>query len=90
MRIQSIGDYYTLQGAAEALKVSYWKVWRAVRQQHVPTRLLGKTLLVRLWDVEVALLHQRLYTLKNDPETGELLMVRSQVDWAAISQRERQ
>jgi len=58
MRIQSIGDYYTLQGAAEALGVSYWQVWRAVRQQQTPTLLLGQTRLVLLEDVQ-ALLPER-------------------------------
>src|SRR5579862_7005679 len=55
MRVQSIGDYYTLQGAAEALGVSYWQVWRAVRQRQTPTLSLGATLLVLLDDVEAAL-----------------------------------
>ncbi|HLW01147.1 MAG TPA: hypothetical protein VKT82_20990 [Ktedonobacterales bacterium] len=55
MRIQSIGDYYTLQGAAEALGVSYWQVWRAVHQQQTPTLLLGQTRLVLLEDVQAAL-----------------------------------
>jgi hypothetical protein len=55
MRIQSIGDYYTLQGAAEALGVSYWQVWRAVRQQQTPTLLLGQTRLVLLEDVQAAM-----------------------------------
>ena len=48
MRVQSIGAYYTLQGAAEALGVSYWQVARAVRQRQTPTLLLGQTLLVKL------------------------------------------
>lgn len=48
MRVQSIGAYYTLQGAAEALGVSYWQVARAVRQRQAPTLLLGQTLLVKL------------------------------------------
>lgn len=52
MRVQSIGDYYTLHGAAEALGVSYWQVWRVVRRQQMPTLLLGQTLLVLLEDVE--------------------------------------
>jgi hypothetical protein len=55
MRVQSIGDYYTLQGAAEALGVSYWQVWRAVRQQQTPTLLLGQTRLVLLEDVQAAM-----------------------------------
>ena len=55
MRIQSIGDYYTLQGAAEALGVSYWQVWRAVHQSQTPTLLLGQTRLVLLDDVQAAM-----------------------------------
>jgi hypothetical protein len=54
MRVQSIGDYYTLHGAAEALGVSYWQVWRAVRQRQVPTLRLGQTLLVKLADLRQA------------------------------------
>ncbi len=55
MRVQSIGDYYTLQGAAEVLGVSYWQVWRAVRQQQTPSLLLGQTRLVLLEDVQAAM-----------------------------------
>ncbi len=51
MRVQSIGAYYTLHGAAEALGVSYWQVARAVRQRQAPTLLLGQTLLVKLDDL---------------------------------------
>ena len=51
MRVQSIGEYYTLQGAAEALGVSYWQVARAVRQRQTPTLLLGQTQLVKLDDL---------------------------------------
>ena len=51
MRVQSIGAYYTLQGAAEALGVSYWQVARAVRQRQTPTLLLGQTQLVKLDDL---------------------------------------
>jgi hypothetical protein len=54
MRVQSIGEYYTLHGAAEALGVSYWQVARAVRQRQVPTLLLGQTLLVKLDDLREA------------------------------------
>lgn len=51
MRVQSIGAYYTLQGAAEALGVSYWQVARVVRQRQTPTLLLGQTQLVKLDDL---------------------------------------
>ena len=51
MRVQSIGEYYTLHGAAEALGVSYWQVARAVRLRSVPTLVLGQTLLVKLDDL---------------------------------------
>lgn len=54
MRVQSIGAYYTLQGAAEALGVSYWQVARAVRQRQTPTLLLGQTQLVKLDDLRGA------------------------------------
>ncbi len=51
MRVQHIGDYYTLQGAAEALGITYWQVWRAVHQRQIPTLVLGQTTLVRLEDL---------------------------------------
>jgi hypothetical protein len=54
MRVQSIGEYYTLQGAAEALGVSYWQVARAVRVRQTPTLLLGQTQLVKLDDLRGA------------------------------------
>ncbi len=55
MRVQSIGDYYTLQGAAEELGVSYWQVWRVVLYHQAPVLQLGQTLLVLLDDVAAAI-----------------------------------
>ena len=55
MPVQSIGDYYTLQGAADELGVSYWQLWHAVYHQQIPTVMLGQTLLVMLEDVQLAM-----------------------------------
>lgn len=55
MRVQSLGDYHTLQGAGEALGLSYGQVWRTIQQMNVPTLLLGRTLLVKLEDLRVRL-----------------------------------
>jgi hypothetical protein len=55
MRVQSIGDYYTLRGAADELGVSYWDVWRVVLYHQAPVFQLGQTLLVMVDDVYAAL-----------------------------------
>ena len=47
----TLGSYYTLRGAAEALGVSYWTVYRYIRQAHIPTLRVGQTLLVNLSDL---------------------------------------
>ncbi len=51
---QSVGDLMTIQGAAQALGLSYWQAYRLVQKREVPTIKIGQTLLVRLSDVEIA------------------------------------
>jgi excisionase family DNA binding protein len=50
----SVGDYVTLQGAAQALGLTYWQLYRLVQKQEVPSIRVGNTRLVRLSDVELA------------------------------------
>jgi ribonucleoside-diphosphate reductase alpha chain len=50
---QKLGDYYTLAGAANALGLSYWTVYRYVRLSRVPVLKLGRLTLVRLEDVRL-------------------------------------
>ena len=48
---KNVGELYTVQGAAEALGVSYWAVYRYLRLAGVPTTRLGNLVLVRLEDL---------------------------------------
>ena len=50
----SVGDLMTVQGAAQALGLTYWQVDRLIRQRKVTTIRVGNTRLVRLADVELA------------------------------------
>jgi len=50
----AVGDYITLYGAAQALGLTYWQVYRLVQKRSVPTLKIGATLMVRLSDVELA------------------------------------
>jgi hypothetical protein len=49
--IMKLGEYYTLAGAANALGLSYWTVYRYVRLSGVPVTMLGNQKLVRLEDL---------------------------------------
>lgn len=46
-----VDGYVTLDGAAQALGATYWRVYRFIRTHQVQTRRLGKSLLVRLEDL---------------------------------------
>jgi len=48
---QKVGTYYTLTGAANALGISYWSVYRYVRLAGVPVTKVGHLTLVRLEDL---------------------------------------
>ena len=50
----SVGEYMTIQAAAQALGLSYWQCYRIVHKERVPLIRVGNTILVRLSDVEVA------------------------------------
>ena len=51
-RVQlKVGEFYTVQGAAKALGLSYWTVYRYVRVAGIPTRQLSNLTLVRLEDL---------------------------------------
>jgi len=51
---QSVGDLITIQGAAQALGLTYWQTYRLVQKREVPTIKIGQTLMVRLSEVELA------------------------------------
>jgi excisionase family DNA binding protein len=46
-----VGEFYTVQGAARALGLSYWTVYRYVRRSNVPRTYLGSHMLLRLEDL---------------------------------------
>lgn len=51
-RVQmKVGEFYTVQGAAKALGLSYWTVYRYVRIAGIPTRQISNLTLVRLEDL---------------------------------------
>lgn len=50
-----VGDYYTIEGIARKLDFSYFRVYRLIRKQRVPTIRLGRNVLVRLIDVQRAI-----------------------------------
>jgi hypothetical protein len=51
-RVQmKVGEFYTLQGAAKALGLSYWTVYRYVRIAGIPTRQISNLTLVKLEDL---------------------------------------
>lgn len=54
IRLKTLGDLYTIQGAADALEMTYWQVYRLVQAHRVPTYAVGKSLMVRLSDVQAA------------------------------------
>ena len=40
---QSVGDLMTIQGAAQALGLSYWQAYRLVQKPEVPTIKIADT-----------------------------------------------
>jgi excisionase family DNA binding protein len=51
MVTKQVGEYHTIQGAAERLGVSYWSLYGYVRRNRVPSIRVGKAILVRLQDL---------------------------------------
>jgi excisionase family DNA binding protein len=49
----SVGDLVTVQGAAQALQMTYWQIDRLIRTRKVPVIRVGNTRLVKLSDVEL-------------------------------------
>lgn len=47
-----VGDYHTIQGAARELDSSYFRIYRLIRKHRVPHIVIGKTILVKLADVQ--------------------------------------
>jgi hypothetical protein len=50
-RIHNLGEYFTIQGAAQQLGSTWWIVYGHIRKHRVPTLRLGRTVLVRLADL---------------------------------------
>jgi excisionase family DNA binding protein len=50
----SVGDLMTVQGAAQALGLTFWQVDRLIRKGQVQTIRVGNTRLVKLSDIELA------------------------------------
>jgi excisionase family DNA binding protein len=55
MAEQRIGEYYTIHGAADALGVSYWQLYRLVRSRQMPVIRLAGRLMLRLEEARAAL-----------------------------------
>lgn len=47
-----VGDLYTLDSAAKQLALSYWQLWRRIHKNNIPTVRVGKSILVKLADVQ--------------------------------------
>ena len=50
----SVGDLMSVQGAAQALGLTYWQLDRLIRAGKVQTIRIGNTRLLKLSEVEVA------------------------------------
>lgn len=53
MRLHTLGEFVTLIGAAEALGTTREAIYRRVRRHHVPTSRVGRTLMIRVTDLEL-------------------------------------
>lgn len=51
LRLNTVGEYVTLETAARALGRSYYQVRYYVRTRHIPTAQVGRSTLVRLPDL---------------------------------------
>ncbi|HEY7350284.1 MAG TPA: hypothetical protein VH599_18350 [Ktedonobacterales bacterium] len=49
--VQAIGEYVTIQGAAEKLGSTFWTVYGWVKRNNIPTIRVGRTIMVRLSDL---------------------------------------
>lgn len=49
--VQAIGEYVTIQGAAEKQGSTFWAVYGWVKRNNVPTIRVGRTIMVRLSDL---------------------------------------
>jgi hypothetical protein len=47
-----VGEYWTIQGVARELDSSYFRVYRLIHKHKVPRIVIGKTILVKLADVQ--------------------------------------
>jgi predicted site-specific integrase-resolvase len=80
MAEQQIGDYYTIHGAAAALGVSYWQLYRLVRSGLVPVIRLGARLMLRLEGARAALKMDDAGKAVLTP-SGRVVRIQEMADW---------
>jgi excisionase family DNA binding protein len=80
MAEQRIGDYYTIHGAADALGVSYWQLYRLVHSGLVPVIRLGARLMLRLEEARPALKMNDAGKAVLTP-SGRVVRIREVADW---------
>lgn len=49
--VQAIGEYVTIQGAAEKLGMTFWQTYGFIKRNNVPTIRIGKAIMVKLSDL---------------------------------------
>jgi excisionase family DNA binding protein len=52
-----IGDWMTLDEAAKQLGVGYWALYKYTKRAKIPTKRVGRSLLVRLEDIRPAVVY---------------------------------
>jgi len=53
-RLDGLGDWVTLRAATRLRGGTYWQVRYLMRRHHLPRRMIGNTVLVRLTDLAAA------------------------------------
>lgn len=53
---EMLGEYVTIKGASQATGRTYWTIYRAIQRRNLPTVKLGRTVMVKLADIRLALL----------------------------------
>lgn len=49
--VHEVGGYHTIMGAARELGTTFWAVYGHIKRNQVPTIRVGKTLMVKLSDL---------------------------------------
>ncbi len=82
MTEERIGEYYTMHGAAAALGVSYWQLYRLVRDGLVPVIRLGTRLMLRLEEAHATLKMNDAGKAVLTP-SGRIVRIREVNSWVA-------